>query len=68
MRIMILPAPNDPAPEGAGAPEPQIEITPAMLEAGTWVLSHSDRDWESDYEIVTKIFSAMVAARGDADR
>jgi hypothetical protein len=47
------------APE-AGAPE--IEVTPAMIEAGVLAWSQGDAEFEPVSDIVTKIYRAMRKA------
>jgi hypothetical protein len=44
-------------PINAGAPEP--EITPAMVNAGTYELSTYNRDIEGPEDVVPRIFRAM---------
>lgn len=46
----------------AGAPAIEIEITPAMIEAGALALSKHDAEFESSEEAVARIFRAMLAA------
>lgn len=48
---------------GVGAPEPtEIEVTPAMIQAGATHLFEFDRDRGSEEETLTKIFRAMSRA------
>jgi hypothetical protein len=47
----------------AGAPEHEIEVTPAMIEAGTAMLRNSNEDYESAEEIVRDVYSAMQRVR-----
>lgn len=42
------------------------EITPEMVEAGTFELSSFDPDLDSGSEFVKRVFLAMVAARDRA--
>jgi hypothetical protein len=46
----------------AGAPE--VEITPAMIEAGVSVLCAAEPLFNSDAAIVRRIFSAMLSPLG----
>jgi hypothetical protein len=48
---------------GAGAPEVEIEITPAMLEAGVLAWSQGDEEFYSPDEIVSRIFREMIEAK-----
>ena len=51
-------------PSGVGAPElNEIEITPAMIEAGLSPLFRFDRERGSDEDTLKEIFRAMSAAR-----
>jgi hypothetical protein len=50
------------APEGAGAPEEEIEITPEMIEAGVCVLWNSgavENPSSADHILIQEIFSVM---------
>ncbi len=47
----------------AGAPEAEIEITPAMIEAALSVLAAYDTTFERDDVWAKRIYSAMEAAR-----
>lgn len=40
--------------------EPDIEITPAMLEAGTLALAKADRRVDTEEEIAANIYRAMA--------
>jgi hypothetical protein len=48
---------------GVGAPETQIEITPAMIEAGCEALYVRDWGEELGEWAVTRVYRAMEAAR-----
>ena len=49
------------APEGVGAPEPEIEITPEMIEAGEECLNNLiDRAVESADDVVLSIPKGWV--------
>jgi len=48
-------APN----EGAGAPENEIEITPAMIEAGVSAFNRWSNSGEMEEYIVEQIYKAM---------
>jgi hypothetical protein len=48
----------------AGAPE--IEITPAMIEAGVLAWSQGDEEFDSPDVIVSRIFVAILRARTPA--
>jgi len=37
----------------------EIEITPAMIEAGTREMISFNRDWESDEDLVRRVYYAM---------
>ena len=52
-----------PIESDAGAPE--LEITPAMIDAGVDRLSRLDLEWDSSEQIVRAVYEAMAAARGD---
>jgi hypothetical protein len=45
------------------AMEPEIEITPPMIAAGTLAYSKGDLRFDSPDEIVSRIFRAMMANR-----
>jgi hypothetical protein len=49
--------------ELGGAPEREVEVTRAMIEAGIEVLCRSNEDFESKESIVFNIFDAMSGAR-----
>lgn len=54
----------DAAPQGAGGPDPMLEITPAMLLAGQreyWAVDHAGGD--TSKQIVRSIYLAMSEAR-----
>ena len=48
---------------GAGAPADEIEITPAMIEAGVRAFCAYDPDIERPRDVVPDIFRAMMSAR-----
>jgi hypothetical protein len=48
--------------EAAEAGAPEIEVTPAMIEAGVSTLCEIDSSFYSDVEIVRSIYLAMVGA------
>jgi hypothetical protein len=50
---------------GAGAPADEIEITPAMIEAGVKEFCSYDPDLEQARDIVPEIFKAMLRAWHD---
>ena len=52
-------APTDLVVDGA----PEVEITPAMIEAGLSHLLRFHRDRQDDEEVVRLIFRAMISAR-----
>jgi len=45
----------------AGAPEAEIEVTPAMIEAGVATRANFDRRFDSDESLVEGIYRAMRA-------
>jgi hypothetical protein len=47
----------------AGAPETEIEVTPAMIEAGVGALCASNEDFEEKSDIVSAIYTAMAVAK-----
>jgi len=47
--------------------EAEIEITPAMLEAGILAYTKADRRFDLDEEIVASIYRAMAVANRKAD-
>jgi hypothetical protein len=47
----------------AGAPEPEIEITPAMVEAGAEALASVNLEFEMIEEAAIRIYCAMERAR-----
>jgi hypothetical protein len=57
----LCPAPSDHS-DGAGAPEPEIDITPEMVAAGVSALCDVRSDFESDSEIVMRIYRVMQLA------
>ncbi len=57
-------APLSAGADEAGAPGTEVEITPAMIEAGLGPLLRYHRECSDEAEVVTEIFRAMVAASG----
>jgi len=47
---------------GAGAPDLEIEVTPAMLRAGVSALCHYEPEFETREEGAARIFRAMYRA------
>ena len=48
----------------AGAPDEEIEITPAMIDAGLGWLFRYDRDFDNAERVVKEIIRAALANRG----
>jgi hypothetical protein len=46
----------------AGAPEDEIEVTPAMIDAGLNALWVTDRRLEMEEKMMERVFRAMLAA------
>jgi hypothetical protein len=61
-----LDIPAAPDLSGAGAPGFDVEISPAMLDAGVYALSRCDLAFDLSEQIVACVFRAM--ARADVDR
>jgi len=53
------------APEavGSGAPEHDVEITPAMMEAGVRAYESRDSRFDRPCDVVEDIFMSMIEAR-----
>jgi len=50
--------------ENACKMEPKIDITPKMIDAGVMALFASDRRVDSPEEIISKIYAAIIGAKG----
>ena len=48
---------------GAGAPADEIEITPAMIDAGVDEICSYNLEYETREEAVARIFEAVLLAR-----
>jgi hypothetical protein len=65
---------NDPLPKhhadgiGVGAPEEEVEVTPAMTTVGVVHLFDYDPQFSNEEEVVEKMFKAMIRARTEIGR
>ena len=55
----------EPRPVESDAGAPEIQITPAMIDAGIEKLSRLDLTWDSAEQIVREVYEAMAAADRD---
>jgi hypothetical protein len=65
---MNAPLPNHHAdPIGVGAPADEIEITPAMLDAGVSVLCEFETETTDESYWARRVYSAMRSAAGSGE-
>lgn len=60
---MVLPTECGRGTAAVGAPDPEIEITPAMVDAGLEAYWAHDPEHDLSTDIVRDVFTAMAAAQ-----